>query len=680
VNIMMSTLLRASIDGAVMVAAIWLVTRLLSLSPATRTVLWWCAAAKFVLALAWTTPIAVPLLPAQVLSSQVVTRAAPVVENGVPPADVFSRVASRVGPRLSSRLSERLVPGPAVTEAIVEPFRGLAEWAVFALIFWVGGLVLLAFVAFRRWRETAAIVRASVAVGPGLQRRAADLCERLGLRRVPQVRVSSEIETPLVTGLIRPVVMLPADRFGTLTDRQQEMALCHELAHLKRADLWLGCVPALAERLFFFHPLVQLASREYSLAREAACDAAVVETLDAAPREYGSLLLALGVSRPQTGAAAGAAGSFQHFKRRIAMLQDLPSRSNRSRVIAAGVVGLALAAMIPLRLVARPATSTVETSATGRSARVAQGNRTASEPISVEAERQVKAEQEPRASSESGVRFVLLLEDNQRTISGPEDDLPRARAHQRNGEPLLWFRYQGREYVIRDREVLREVQAAWKRVYDSDLGRHASEAAQDLLAGDLGKLIGDHVGTLAANAAALVAEPAAQFGAELGAQLGVQLGQLGAAAAVEALSSLQSLGPVLGNLAELEHMPRIDVEIDQRELERHTREAEKIGREVNKAVREFQERFHEDLKRSLRQDLDLQRDQMRELREHMRELERSLRDMKEPLKDLEEPMKEFGRHMESFGQQIGDATRDAMDDMRVIIERAVKSGIAQPVK
>jgi hypothetical protein len=58
-----------------------------------------------------------------------------------------------------------------------------------------------------------------------------------------------------VTGLLRPVVLLPSHRFGTLTGREQQMVLCHELAHLERADLWFGCVPALAERVFFFHPL-----------------------------------------------------------------------------------------------------------------------------------------------------------------------------------------------------------------------------------------------------------------------------------------------------------------------------------------------------------------------------------------------------------------------------------------
>ena len=117
---------------------------------------------------------------------------------------------------------------------------------------------------------------------------AIDLGCRFRPRRIPAVRLSDEVETPLVAGLRRPTVLLPARRFVELPERQQRMAICHELAHVKRADLWLGCVPALAERLFFFHPLVHVAAREYALSREAACDAAVLDATAAPPRqEYG---------------------------------------------------------------------------------------------------------------------------------------------------------------------------------------------------------------------------------------------------------------------------------------------------------------------------------------------------------------------------------------------------------
>ena len=108
------------------------------------------------------------------------------------------------------------------------------------------------------------------------------------------------------------------------------MTLCHELVHLRRKDLWLGWVPALAHRIFFFHPLAALAVREYAVAREAACDAEVLRVLGSAPQAYGRLLLRWGVAPRETGlAAAGASPSLQNLKRRLQMLQQTSDSKRR---------------------------------------------------------------------------------------------------------------------------------------------------------------------------------------------------------------------------------------------------------------------------------------------------------------------------------------------------------------
>ena len=79
--------------------------------------------------------------------------------------------------------------------------------------------------------------------------------------------------------------------------------------------------------------------------------------------------------------------------------------------------------------------------------------------------------QAPQVESTSrGLNFVLLLEDDQRTTYGSFDDVARAKQYQRAGEPLLWFRRDGREYVIRDPEIVRQARAVWAEVYDSGLG------------------------------------------------------------------------------------------------------------------------------------------------------------------------------------------------------------------
>ena len=59
--------------------------------------------------------------------------------------------------------------------------------------------------------------------------------------------------------------------------------IAHELAHLKRGDLLWGLIASIAQGLFFFHPLIRLIRREYTLAQEMACDAVSMEVLGSGP-------------------------------------------------------------------------------------------------------------------------------------------------------------------------------------------------------------------------------------------------------------------------------------------------------------------------------------------------------------------------------------------------------------
>jgi hypothetical protein len=62
---MPALLARASLEGALLAAGVWMVCRALPrLSPAVKSALWWCVAARFVVSLLWIAPIGVPVLPA----------------------------------------------------------------------------------------------------------------------------------------------------------------------------------------------------------------------------------------------------------------------------------------------------------------------------------------------------------------------------------------------------------------------------------------------------------------------------------------------------------------------------------------------------------------------------------------------------------------------------------------
>lgn len=86
------------------------------------------------------------------------------------------------------------------------------------------------------------------------------------------VASSREITQAVATGIIKPVVLIPAAWVSQLPVSAIEAVLAHELAHIKRWDLWVNLLQRFTETMFFFHPLVWWLSRTISSEREVCCD------------------------------------------------------------------------------------------------------------------------------------------------------------------------------------------------------------------------------------------------------------------------------------------------------------------------------------------------------------------------------------------------------------------------
>lgn len=108
-------------------------------------------------------------------------------------------------------------------------------------------------------------------------------------RRPPRLVVGNPAVGPHVVGLLRPIIVVPP---ALLEDRALLLpALLHELAHIRRRDSLGRMVQLVAVAVFFFWPLVRLASRRLDLAREAACDAWALDTSEVARPAYARLLV-----------------------------------------------------------------------------------------------------------------------------------------------------------------------------------------------------------------------------------------------------------------------------------------------------------------------------------------------------------------------------------------------------
>ena len=75
-----------------------------------------------------------------------------------------------------------------------------------------------------------------------------------GLRRLPRLIAVEGSGSPLLIGFLRPTVVIPTETLGRLNISEQTMVLGHELAHIRRGDLFWGLVASIVRAVFFFHP------------------------------------------------------------------------------------------------------------------------------------------------------------------------------------------------------------------------------------------------------------------------------------------------------------------------------------------------------------------------------------------------------------------------------------------
>lgn len=167
-----------------------------------------------------------------------------------------------------------------------------------------------------------------------------------------RVRVSPHVTAPMIVGVWRPCVVLPA---WTTPPPGWEAALAHELAHARRRDvLWDGVVQLFA-CLFWFHPMAWIAIREHRVACEEACDAEAIRQTGGSPRSYALTLVTLG--RPTTGGLALGSPA-RTLRRRIHAMHRRPLSLRWS----VPVLALGLVLCLPLELTAAPAEAEIRVS------------------------------------------------------------------------------------------------------------------------------------------------------------------------------------------------------------------------------------------------------------------------------------------------------------------------------
>lgn len=184
--------------------------------------------------------------------------------------------------------------GAAMNEASVRALSGFNGVETLGGVLILGALGGLAVAAVRQVMGRAKLKRIAREARPVSQ--ALSLAVRAAARRLdtgrPEVKVSAEIDQPLLAGLATPVILLPADLIARLPVERLVPVCAHELAHLKRGDNWRLLAEHLLGGLFWMAPPYAALRARAAAAREELADALALE--DATPatrRNYAEALI-----------------------------------------------------------------------------------------------------------------------------------------------------------------------------------------------------------------------------------------------------------------------------------------------------------------------------------------------------------------------------------------------------
>lgn len=177
------------------------------------------------------------------------------------------------------------------TEATAQPLPIEIDLVQITGILWAcGAAVCLAINAWKHRRFLRTIRRWSRPVQSGTYLQTlGELREALGIRRKVALYRCSVIDSPMLTGLFRPRILMPDTR---LSLAEVNLVLRHELTHLRRHDLLWRVLLLVTTAVHWFNPIMIPIARAINIQCEAACDADITKGMTLDMRKvYGETIL-----------------------------------------------------------------------------------------------------------------------------------------------------------------------------------------------------------------------------------------------------------------------------------------------------------------------------------------------------------------------------------------------------
>jgi beta-lactamase regulating signal transducer with metallopeptidase domain len=258
-------------------------------------------------------------------------------------------------PLLSPGLAdgEKGIPAP-VSPSAKEPALSMKAYA---MMIWLSGVIALStwlIIRLHNLRREHLKTEPQMRVPASFHEMLEETAGKLGLKRIPEVVLTDKVRCPAVFGAFRPVLLIPASKLPSLSKRDCEHILLHELAHIKRGDLLIHAAHMGLQIVFWFNPLLWLIRKPIQNLRELCCDATVSGILKESTYHYRETLIntARELLAEPADPGLGLIGLFENSNwlvHRLRWLEKKPWRNRRLKITAVIAMVLAMAAgVIPM--------------------------------------------------------------------------------------------------------------------------------------------------------------------------------------------------------------------------------------------------------------------------------------------------------------------------------------------
>lgn len=237
------------------------------------------------------------LLLAATASAPIVGAINTVLVESSPPPAVAITDTQLLSSQLSTSVDSEATPdfSPAQQQQRHIAPTSIIRWLP---LIWCLGAVATALCVGVGLLGTKRLIRSSTCIPEALQRLQNSLSEDFALLQKIPILISDRIISPVLVGLLKPVILLPAAASGW-DEETFRFVVLHELAHVRRWDNLANFIQRLVEVVLFFQPALWLVSHWVRTEREVCCDRFVVNKTGS-PKGYARTLFQMAQHTPNS--------------------------------------------------------------------------------------------------------------------------------------------------------------------------------------------------------------------------------------------------------------------------------------------------------------------------------------------------------------------------------------------